>query len=71
MNSERETNVCLILLSIASFLPSSRRRQADEDGGTALHDAAYGGHPAVVDRLLQSGADINHPGKTHLHFGLK
>ena len=44
---------------------------ADEDGETALHFAAMKGDPAVVDRLLQSGADINKQSKTRLHFGLK
>ncbi|GAA53444.1 hypothetical protein CSKR_111075 [Clonorchis sinensis] len=31
----------------------------DQDGYTALHRAAYGGHAHVVERLLQLGGDVN------------
>lgn len=45
----------------------------DTDGSTALHCAAWKGHPAVVALLLQAGADVNahnandHWGTTPLH----
>ena len=45
----------------------------DTDGSTALHCAAWKGHPAVVDLLLRAGADVNahnandHWGTTPLH----
>jgi ankyrin repeat protein len=31
----------------------------DDSGATALHFAAFGGHSAVVELLVQQGADIN------------
>ena len=37
-------------------------------GRTALHAAAEGGHPAVVEQLLQEKADVNaaaHGGRLH------
>lgn len=34
-------------------------RAQDGAGRTALHQAAYGGHREIVERLLESGADVN------------
>jgi hypothetical protein len=34
----------------------------DNDGCTALQKAAYGGHRAISQMLLDAGADVNHPG---------
>jgi hypothetical protein len=34
----------------------------DNDGCAALQKAAYGGHRAISQMLLDAGADVNHPG---------
>lgn len=34
-------------------------RAQDVEGRTALHQAAYGGHREIVERLLDCGADVN------------
>lgn len=45
----------------------------DEEGATALHFAARGGHAAIVDRLLLMGAEmvLDYWGETPLHDAAK
>lgn len=51
-----------LLKLIAAEDPKSLHR-VDRNGWTALHEAARGGHPEVIDYLLQNGLDINQ--RTH------
>ncbi len=47
-------DVCAIVSSHPEFINNK-----DQSGATALHYAAFGGHRAVVQLLVQHGADIN------------
>jgi len=48
------TNIAAVLLRNGADV-SAR----DDDGRTALHQAAYGGHVATVDVLLGAGSHVN------------
>jgi ankyrin repeat protein len=52
-------------LGAAPQLHSTERDIAAKDGNgeTALYKAAYGGHEAVVQLLLEKGANVNAPGE--------
>lgn len=62
-------------LQVAELLAKGANpNDRDGLGGTPLHDAAWGGHKAVVELLIKGGADVNirhkEGGSTPLHYAV-
>lgn len=64
-------SIYVIQLSIASYLCFYFSQ--DKDGDRAVHHAAFGDEPSVIEQLQRGGADLNARNKrrqTPLHIGV-